>query len=109
MWVQTPVTITAGGAFQPLVAANPKRLSLRLMNIGTNPVTVVPLGTASPVVGVGMNYTGAGSAGDQGGADDFPLDGGKEGFLAASSAGTTVVIWEYMDREGVKPVQDPSI
>jgi hypothetical protein len=91
-WTQTVVVLGAA-ASATLVAANPNRKGLRWMNVGANPMTVVP--DAGPAVaGTGMSYNGAAGTGQQGGADTFPGDTSAQQFTAISTLGTTVVVWE---------------
>lgn len=89
----TVVTLTAATSAQ-LIAANATRKGLRWMNIGTNPVTIVP-GASAAVVGNGMNYNGSGGTGQQGGSEAFEgtaVPG--DAFQAISTNGTTIIVWE---------------
>jgi hypothetical protein len=91
-WTQTSVTLPAGSN-EVLIGANSNRRALRWMNVGTNPMTVVP-GAGPAIAGAGMNYTGAVEGGYQGGSDSFVGDVSAQAFAAISTAGTTVVVWE---------------
>lgn len=91
----TPTTVVlAAGVSAQLAATNASRKLLRWMNIGTNPMTVVP-GSGSAAVGAGMNYDPGLSTSNQGGGTSF--DGGStptNAFQAISTNGTTVIVWE---------------
>lgn len=94
-WTQTIVVLAAATAGN-LIASNQFRKALRWMNIGTNPMTVVP-GTAAAsaaVVGAGMQYNGNGGAGNGGGSDTFYGETSIQPFNAISTLGTTVCVWE---------------
>jgi hypothetical protein len=89
----TIVTLSAATSAQ-LIAANATRKGLRWMNIGLNPATIVP-GASAAVVGNGMAYSGAASAGQQGGSEAFEgtaVPG--DAFQAISTLGTTIIVWE---------------
>jgi hypothetical protein len=89
----TIVTLTAATSTS-LIAANTTRKGLCWMVIGLNPVTIVP-GSSAAVVGNGMAYSGAASAGQQGGSEAFTgtaVPG--DAFQAISTLGTTIIVWE---------------
>ena len=92
-YTQTVVALAANSPGQ-LIGSNPSRKSLRWMDVGTNPMTVVP-GAGTPVVGSGMNYNGGNGSGQQGSSEQF--DAGAvptNAFQAISAAGTTAIVWE---------------
>jgi hypothetical protein len=92
-WTQTIVSLT-GATTVSLIAANPIRKAIRWMNIGLNPMTVVP-GTVTVVtVNLGMNYNGSFGTGQQGGSDSFSGELSRQAFSAFSTVGTSAVIWE---------------
>lgn len=91
-WNQTAVVLSANTA-APLVAANGARRGLRWMNVGSNPMTVVP-GTGTPTAGSGMNYSPPSQSGYQGGSDSFDDAVSGQAFTAISTSGTTVIVWE---------------
>ena len=92
IWTQSIVSLT-GATTVSLVAANTSRKALRWMNIGTNPMTVVP-GAVTVTVNFGMNYDGSAGVGRQGGSDSFAGDLSRQAFSAFSTAGTSASIWE---------------
>lgn len=93
VWTQTTVTVAANTS-GTLVAENHRRLALRWMNVGANPMTVAP-GDVAVTVGSGMNYNAAPSVGTQGGSDSFgPNEGSAQAFSVNSTLGTTVIVWE---------------
>jgi len=90
----TVVTLTAATS-ATLIASNSTRKGLRWQNIGANPATVVPGGSAA-VVGNGPNYNGPPQGtGFQGGGESF--EGAAvptNAFQAISTGGTTIIVWE---------------
>lgn len=92
VWTQSIVSLT-GATTVSLVAANTSRKALRLMNIGTNPMTVAP-GAVTVTVNLGMNYNGNSGSGTQGGSDSFAGELSRQAFSAFSTTGTSVVLWE---------------
>jgi hypothetical protein len=90
--VQTIVTLTANTS-AALIAANTVRKSLRWMVLTSGYMTVAP-GTGAVTVGNGMNYSGSGGVGQQGGSEVFSSDVPTSAFSAISAAGVTVAVWE---------------
>lgn len=90
---QTTVTLSAGTSKQ-LIGANPARLGLRWMVVGTNPMTVTA-GTAPATVGAGFNYSPPPATGYQGGSDYFQgAQMPTNAFQAISTSGTVAIVWE---------------
>ena len=93
VWTQTIVALAANVS-GPIIAANANRKALRWMNVGVNPVTIVP-GAVAATVNNGFNYNGNGGSGLQGASDSFS---GNEinttAYQAISLLGTTIVVWE---------------
>lgn len=93
-WVQTTVSVAAGGAFVPLLLPNTNRISLRWQNIGANTATIVPDYVVNPAVGIGMIY----AAGSE--PEEFPIDCSQAGFKVGSASGTTIIVWEFVPSRG---------
>lgn len=89
---QTVVSLTAA-TDTTLVAANPLRKYLAIVNIGTGLVSLA--WNTAAVAGQGWPLTAAGVAGDQGGALIFEASAMPFGAVhGISTAGSTVVVLE---------------
>lgn len=99
MWTQTVITLTAGQQ-TTLIPANSRRQRLRWMITGAGAVTIAP-GLVTVTAGNGMAYNGAAALGQQGGSDDFQFDCAREAFSVYASAATQIVIWEFVQNQGV--------
>jgi hypothetical protein len=89
---QSVVTLTAATDTQ-LVAANPMRKYLALVNIGTGLASLAF--DVAAVAGQGWPLSAASTAGDQGGAIFFEASAvTKQAVHAISTAGTVIVVLE---------------
>ena len=92
-WTQTIVPFAPNSNNNGFLPVNLYRKALRWMNVGPNPLTIVP-GMTSVTSGQGWNYDGASVVGGSGGFDSFAGQISTQAFSGISGFGTQLVIWE---------------